>query len=434
MFDFNSDFRNEGEAKGRNDKGLVSADRSEKKDAFYVYKAAWNPTPMVHITGKRKTGTALDAIKVYSNLATLPVEVNGQLIGSKTQTDDVVFEWGDDELQLNKQAINSIRVWGERDGELVSDEAMVNRVLSRSNQLSSAFLGVAVDKAGVGTIANPPVNASLRELKKLVAIPAGAHMTVKGQPADDAYRLKPDDRLLVTAEAGDVREYRQRWGSLALHRPISHNMMSGGGIGTLVDETPSAWVSPGNNLMDPKGYVDIDLQEVYYVDSVEMINDQANPGSMDFDLVGSLISVDLTTFQSIKGFNDSPVLYPIGAETKVLRLQFEGSTKQRYNPLAGTYFIVGLEDVRIYGGLIKPAGLTVDYQQHQLQFKRAASIASVLSGVMPLSGVTVTMIDVETGRTLSDTRLAATERMALVASLKRDGGELREVYALRRAP
>lgn len=42
MFDFGAAHRREGEVQGKNDKGLVSFDRKDKKDAFYFYKANWN--------------------------------------------------------------------------------------------------------------------------------------------------------------------------------------------------------------------------------------------------------------------------------------------------------------------------------------------------------------------------------------------------------
>ena len=51
MFDFGADGRNEGGEFGVNHKGLVSFDRKEKKDAFYIYKAYWSSEPFVHICG-----------------------------------------------------------------------------------------------------------------------------------------------------------------------------------------------------------------------------------------------------------------------------------------------------------------------------------------------------------------------------------------------
>ena len=42
MFDFASNHKREGDTAHINDKGLVTHDRSHRKDAFYLYKANWN--------------------------------------------------------------------------------------------------------------------------------------------------------------------------------------------------------------------------------------------------------------------------------------------------------------------------------------------------------------------------------------------------------
>ena len=53
MFDFAADARIRGGEPGMNHKGLVTFDRKIRKDSFYLYKAYWNPEPMVHICSKR---------------------------------------------------------------------------------------------------------------------------------------------------------------------------------------------------------------------------------------------------------------------------------------------------------------------------------------------------------------------------------------------
>ena len=79
MFDFASDFRNEGDRPGRNDKGLVTYDREVRKDAFYYYKSAWTDTPTVHIVSKRWTQRtqAQTTIRVFSNAASVTLRLNG---------------------------------------------------------------------------------------------------------------------------------------------------------------------------------------------------------------------------------------------------------------------------------------------------------------------------------------------------------------------
>ncbi len=70
LFDFAADGRDEGGKHGENQKGLVTFDRETRKDAFYLYKAAWNKSePFVHLCGKRfeKRHGDETEIKVYSN-------------------------------------------------------------------------------------------------------------------------------------------------------------------------------------------------------------------------------------------------------------------------------------------------------------------------------------------------------------------------------
>ena len=83
MFDFGADARAEGGENGQNHKGLVTFDRSYKKDSFYAYKAWLNPEPMVHICGKRYVDRVEDVTKVtvYSNNPTVELFANGESLG-----------------------------------------------------------------------------------------------------------------------------------------------------------------------------------------------------------------------------------------------------------------------------------------------------------------------------------------------------------------
>ena len=84
MFDFSSDRRDEGGVKGRNCKGLVSYDRTLRKDAFYYYKAAWSDDPFLHICSRRFVRRAQEAVdvKVYTNQPDVTLYVGGALIGT----------------------------------------------------------------------------------------------------------------------------------------------------------------------------------------------------------------------------------------------------------------------------------------------------------------------------------------------------------------
>ena len=86
MFDFAADARNQGGEPGMNHKGLVTFDRSVKKDSFYLYKAHWNKEPMIHIAGKRYVNRSekKTTIKVYTNCERVTLYADGQEIGTKS--------------------------------------------------------------------------------------------------------------------------------------------------------------------------------------------------------------------------------------------------------------------------------------------------------------------------------------------------------------
>lgn len=94
LFDFAADGRDEGGKKGVNQKGLVSFDRKLRKDAFYLYKAAWNKTePFVHLCGSRYVDRAEDEteIKVYSNQESVSLLVDGNAVATQTGKTVYVF-------------------------------------------------------------------------------------------------------------------------------------------------------------------------------------------------------------------------------------------------------------------------------------------------------------------------------------------------------
>lgn len=94
LFDFAADGRDEGGKHGENQKGLVTFDRSVKKDAFYLYKAAWNQTEkFVHLCGRRYADRTEDVteIKVYSNRPEVTLYVDGKEFG--TQSGKTVFRF-----------------------------------------------------------------------------------------------------------------------------------------------------------------------------------------------------------------------------------------------------------------------------------------------------------------------------------------------------
>ena len=120
MFDFASIFREEGDAAGMNDKGLVTYDRKNRKDAFYFYKANWNAEPMVHIASKRHTERkdATTDVKVYSNAKAVELIVNGISQGKVTPDNVNVFLWENITIKKGKNTIKATAIIND---ELIED-------------------------------------------------------------------------------------------------------------------------------------------------------------------------------------------------------------------------------------------------------------------------------------------------------------------------
>jgi beta-galactosidase len=109
MFDFASTQKNEGGTVGINDKGMVTQDRSVKKDAYFFYQANWTETPMIYITSRRLTPRTqpVTEIKVYSNLPAVQLKVNGRPLAA-VQPDKVhVFRWQNVTLQPGENLIET---------------------------------------------------------------------------------------------------------------------------------------------------------------------------------------------------------------------------------------------------------------------------------------------------------------------------------------
>ena len=84
MFDFASNFRREGNTPHINDKGLVSYDRKNRKDAFYLYKANWNKSEnCTHLCSKDYTERKEDLtdIVVFSTAPSVRLFINGKQVG-----------------------------------------------------------------------------------------------------------------------------------------------------------------------------------------------------------------------------------------------------------------------------------------------------------------------------------------------------------------
>ena len=107
LADFSSAIRTEGNINGLNDKGLVSYDRTTKKDAFYFYKANWSAEPMLYLTGKRfsQRASAVTSVKAYTNMANATLYINDRNRGTASPDSLGRVVWADVTLQEGKNTI-----------------------------------------------------------------------------------------------------------------------------------------------------------------------------------------------------------------------------------------------------------------------------------------------------------------------------------------
>ena len=126
MFDFSVAGWNRGGIKNLNHKGLVTYDRSVKKDAFYFYKANWSNEPMVYIAEVRNTErtTARTQVKVFTNQEKVTLTLNGKKVATKKQSgvmNTIIFSAIN--LQEGK---NIIEVSAQKDKEIIKHKAVWN--------------------------------------------------------------------------------------------------------------------------------------------------------------------------------------------------------------------------------------------------------------------------------------------------------------------
>ncbi|MFR9669239.1 MAG: glycoside hydrolase family 2 TIM barrel-domain containing protein [Rikenellaceae bacterium] len=107
MFDYKSNRRSNGE----DSSGLVTFDRRERKDIFYLYKSLWNSSePTLHIAGRRewRRGERVEDLKIYSSSREeLVVVVNESDTLSVSPLGESIYSVAPFELQ---RGVNTLRV------------------------------------------------------------------------------------------------------------------------------------------------------------------------------------------------------------------------------------------------------------------------------------------------------------------------------------
>ena len=120
MFDFAADRRTEGDRHGINDKGLITHDHKTKKDVYYLYRANWTDTPVLHLVGSRMTTTTNSVVNVlgFSNVGDVTLKVNGEETGRRSPDEACGVQWsgvrlkaGENRIELSAGNLTAKAVW-----------------------------------------------------------------------------------------------------------------------------------------------------------------------------------------------------------------------------------------------------------------------------------------------------------------------------------
>ena len=122
MFEFAAAGRDEAGDPGKNHKGLITFDRKQKKDAYYIYKAWWSDEPFVHLCGSRYVDRIepVTEVKVYSNQKKVALYVDGAFF--KEEQGEHIFRF-----QVPINGVHHIKAVCA-DDDTLSDEMTIRKV------------------------------------------------------------------------------------------------------------------------------------------------------------------------------------------------------------------------------------------------------------------------------------------------------------------
>ncbi len=213
-FDFAADARNEGGVVGRNNKGLITYDRKIKKDAFYIYKAWWNPEPMVFVSGGRFVNRAPGErnVIVYTNCDEVTLVVNGAQVETKEAVDHIItfenvaLKDGENTVTAFSGSVkaNTVTLHAVAEHDYSYDLPEGNQGANWFNDPAAVAARQALkypkgyysikDKFGT-LMANPQCAAILGNLMQQVMGSMGGDMMGMGQMSDDMMKMMNMMRL-----------------------------------------------------------------------------------------------------------------------------------------------------------------------------------------------------------------------------------------------
>ena len=272
MFEFGSDSRSEAGRTGVNNKGMVSYDRTLKKDVYYFYQANWSDEPTLHINSKRFENRYQDDItaKIYANMDSVELIVNGESQGVLNAEDVELhkFTW---DITL-RQGDNHVIAIGTKDGKTYTDEVTWNRSLYDTVSVTSDVYNFSYVSDDNSTVSGIPGGTDVAEFMDNVSSDQGSVITVWSE--DKSTQLGAQDVIVqgmwvkaVSEDGSQIVWYQVIAQPISQHKPVSaDNPGSSQPIANMVDgDIDAAWNSNVTLASESPQYAVIDLQDEYYL-------------------------------------------------------------------------------------------------------------------------------------------------------------------------
>ncbi len=216
MFDFAADLRREGDMRGINDKGLMTHDRGVKKDAFYLYKANWNPATTLYITSRRMNPIPFDSlpVTVYSNCDAVTLYINGKSAGRIVREDapDCIYKWQDVALDDGRNSVTAIGEVGDQ--KFFETILWYRPIVKGETTLPTSTKGAECSISAVRHVidhAAKVIYITDADLKSVLTTDAFlARFKIVGYTATlnaDSYFVQVGDTLMLTTPKGDRLSY-----------------------------------------------------------------------------------------------------------------------------------------------------------------------------------------------------------------------------------
>lgn len=359
MFDFSSDDRSEGGQLGVNTKGLVTRDRTVKKDSFYLYKANWSQFPTAYITSRRYTErpNALNDIKVYSNCESVELIVNGETISTLKQSDlkqETVFIWEDVKLSTGA---NTVEIKAILDGQTYTDKVVWNKSAGNGVDIQSDTLTVDSTRQ----VVELDKGYTVAELQELIV--SASNASFKVYEADGKTEVtgtvKPGMILIVTSEDGTASaQYAIMEGNIAKGKTITASSYQDKDDGTMPPELANdgdlntRWTAgfQANGATTYPQWIMVDLGAEYDLSRVDISWYKGGSGTRQYYYTVSLGDTADGTFTKIIDRSANTVSGAISdsvtnARGRFVRVDITGNNEWPGNNVAAATFY----EISVYG-------------------------------------------------------------------------------------